>query len=163
MSLEAHNDLRKDLPLWDANEEHVVKVIREKWNLGQDFTADEIHTVRWFFIRLCGPFSIQPRRWLMYREIISFLISQFPQIFHVFWFLQLCGILEVNGFEIGDAHPFLGLFAVTSLIAHECVPNATHFENNDEGVMEVRAVVDMPAGTAITLCYDCALKVCATK
>ncbi|CAG7830443.1 unnamed protein product [Allacma fusca] len=92
MGLEAHNDIRKGLPLWDANEEHVVKVIRDEWKLGQDFTADEIHTI--------------------------------------------CGILEVNGFEIGDVYSFLGLFAVTSMLAHDCVPNATHFENIDEGVME---------------------------
>lgn len=44
------------------------------------------------------------------------------------------------------------------MIAHDCLPNAAHYENGDNGTLEIHAVVDIPAGAMITMCYDCSLK-----
>lgn len=46
MSLEHNNDIRKTLPVWLENEKYVVQVIQEKWGLKDQFTEDEIFSVR---------------------------------------------------------------------------------------------------------------------
>jgi hypothetical protein len=44
ISLEHHNEERKALPVW-KDDEKVVETIRENWNLGELFTAEEIFAV----------------------------------------------------------------------------------------------------------------------
>lgn len=44
MTLEHHNDERKNLPLWKGDEA-VAKIIREQWNLGEIFSEDDVHIV----------------------------------------------------------------------------------------------------------------------
>jgi len=72
---------------------------------------------------------------------------------------KVCGILEVNGFEMGDGWSFNGIFLKASMIAHDCIPNCSQSENIDEGCLEVNAITDIPTGTGITLCYDGSLEV----
>ncbi len=45
LTLEHHNEDRKNLPLW-TEDLLVAKIIREQWNLGELFSEDEIHIVR---------------------------------------------------------------------------------------------------------------------
>lgn len=44
LSLEHHNEDRKDLPLW-SDDISVAKIIREQWKLSELFSEDEIHIV----------------------------------------------------------------------------------------------------------------------
>jgi hypothetical protein len=46
MNLEAHNDIRRTLPLWRENTINVVEVILRDYNLYDCFTEEEAHTVR---------------------------------------------------------------------------------------------------------------------
>ncbi|CAL8087894.1 unnamed protein product [Orchesella dallaii] len=69
-----------------------------------------------------------------------------------------CGVYEVNGFEIGDFSKFGAIFPKASMIAHDCIPNAAHYVNEDDSTLEIHALLDIPAGTNITMCYDCSLK-----
>ncbi|KAJ6644603.1 SET domain-containing protein SmydA-8, isoform B [Pseudolycoriella hygida] len=113
LSLEHHNDDRKNLPLW--NEDIVAEqIIREQWNLGDLFTADEIHTV--------------------------------------------CGIYEVNGFEMGAFNTIASIFPFCSLITHSCIPNSGHFENVSDETLEVVSLVNIDKNAPITMCYDWCLK-----
>lgn len=45
------------------------------------------------------------------------------------------------------------------MLAHECVPNSGHFENMDDGTLEVVSLVDIPKNAPITMCYDWCLRV----
>ncbi|CAG9864919.1 unnamed protein product [Phyllotreta striolata] len=64
----------------------------------------------------------------------------------------VCGILEVNCFEIGHDVNVRGLYPKAFLMAHDCVPNTNH---NDEENYEltVRASTKIFQGQAITLSY----------
>lgn len=44
LTLEHHNDDRKNLPFW-KEDESVANIIRDQWKLGDLFTEDEIHNV----------------------------------------------------------------------------------------------------------------------
>lgn len=46
MQLEAHNEIRKNLPLWRENVINVVDVILRDWELREYFTPEEVHTVK---------------------------------------------------------------------------------------------------------------------
>lgn len=76
-----------------------------------------------------------------------------------FSLLQVCGIYEVNGFELGVFNSVASIFPTSSMITHNCVPNAGHFENMENGTLEVVSLVDIAANTPITMCYDWCLKV----
>jgi len=67
--------------------------------------------------------------------------------------------LEVNAFEIGDKHSFRGIFPEAAMMAHDCIPNTTHFENSVDGVLDIRAAIDMPPGTSLAICYAFSLEV----
>jgi hypothetical protein len=54
---------------------------------------------------------------------------------------------------------FGGIFPTSAMIAHDCVPNVGYFANMDELVLEIVSLTDIEANSAITLCYDCSLKV----
>jgi len=45
MKLEAHNEIRKTLPLWRENTINVVDIILRDYDLADVFTAEEAHTV----------------------------------------------------------------------------------------------------------------------
>lgn len=45
------------------------------------------------------------------------------------------------------------------MITHSCIPNSGHFENENEGCLEVVSLVDIAKDTPITMCYDWCLKV----
>ncbi|CAL8135441.1 unnamed protein product [Orchesella dallaii] len=114
MHLEAHNDIRKNLPLWRENMINVVIVILDQWHLFEYFSEEEIHTV--------------------------------------------CGILEVNSFELGEKYSFRGIFPMAAMMAHDCIPNTTHFQNGLDGILEVRAAIDIPAGSPLAICYAFSLE-----
>lgn len=72
---------------------------------------------------------------------------------------QICGVFEVNGFEMGVFNSIASLFPICSMITHNCVPNAGHFENTNDGTLEVVSFTDILPNTPITMCYDWCLKV----
>lgn len=60
ITLEHHNDERKNLPLW-KEDEAVAKIIREQWNLGEIFSDDDVHIVslislNWLVLHFIDPF-----------------------------------------------------------------------------------------------------------
>jgi hypothetical protein len=61
---------------------------------------------------------------------------------------------------MGDVWNFGGIFFQASMLTHSCIPNASQSENIEEGCLEVAALVDIPPGMPVTICYDSALKVC---
>ncbi|XP_021965910.1 SET domain-containing protein SmydA-8 [Folsomia candida] len=119
MQLEAHNEIRKNLPLWRENVINVVDVILRDWELREYFTPEEVHTV--------------------------------------------CGILEVNAFELGDKVSYRGIYPKAAMMAHSCLPNTTRFENPYSGILELRAAVDIPPGEPLTICYAFSLEATAQR
>ena len=67
--------------------------------------------------------------------------------------------MEVNAFELGQDFSFRGVFPTAAMIAHDCIPNTTHFEDSVKGVIYLRAATDIPSGTPITICYAYASEV----
>ncbi|XP_066992449.2 SET domain-containing protein SmydA-8 isoform X1 [Anabrus simplex] len=63
----------------------------------------------------------------------------------------ICGILEVNAFEIGQ-HGMRSLYPSAFLLAHDCVPNTSHCDD-DEYRITIRASRDINKGRPITLSY----------
>ncbi|XP_034250401.1 SET domain-containing protein SmydA-8 isoform X2 [Thrips palmi] len=63
---------------------------------------------------------------------------------------SVCGILEVNAFEVGDG--LRGLYDRAFLLAHDCTPNTSHADDETRA-LAVRASVDIPKGSLITLSY----------
>ena len=64
---------------------------------------------------------------------------------------KICGILEVNGFEI-PAPNFVGLYGQACLLEHACVPNSSRTFDAQMNVI-VRAAVDIEKGDHITTSY----------
>ncbi|CAK1550125.1 unnamed protein product [Leptosia nina] len=67
-------------------------------------------------------------------------------------------ILDANAFEIGNPYgrktvSRRGLYPVSSLMNHNCVPNTKHTFNEDNHMI-VKAVKPIPAGTELTTCYS---------
>lgn len=108
--MEAHNDLRKDIPmLWYRNQFRIVNQIREDWNI-TDFSEEEIHTV--------------------------------------------CGIIKVNCFGVGrEGIRGRSLYPTTSLLAHDCSPNARIILDSNDYSVSVRASRDIKEGEIITISY----------
>ncbi|XP_049803432.1 SET domain-containing protein SmydA-8-like [Schistocerca nitens] len=65
----------------------------------------------------------------------------------------VCGILEVNAFEIGPhGQSARSLFPAAFLMCHDCVPNTSHTDDQ-QCVLTVRASTRIPQGRPITLSY----------
>ncbi|KAJ8915038.1 hypothetical protein NQ315_016013, partial [Exocentrus adspersus] len=65
----------------------------------------------------------------------------------------ICGILEVNCFEIGQGINIRGLYPTAFLMSHDCVPNTNHTDEEDNYKLTVRASLKIPEGHPITLSY----------
>ncbi|KAK3926931.1 SET domain-containing protein SmydA-8, isoform A [Frankliniella fusca] len=63
---------------------------------------------------------------------------------------SVCGILEVNAFEVGDGQR--ALYDLAFLLAHDCTPNTSHADDESRA-LSIRASVPIPKGRAITLSY----------
>lgn len=73
----------------------------------------------------------------------------------------VCGVLEVNCFEIGQNEGRArALYDVAYLLAHDCSANTSHSDAPGTYEMRVRVVRDVRAGEAITLSYAYTLQVC---
>ncbi|CAH0563607.1 unnamed protein product [Brassicogethes aeneus] len=71
-----------------------------------------------------------------------------PEEIHV-----ICGILEVNCFEIGQQDVNIrGLYPKAFLMSHDCIPNTNHCDSDDYR-LTVRASVSIGEGSPITLSY----------
>uniref|UniRef100_A0A2P2I598 Protein msta-like n=1 Tax=Hirondellea gigas TaxID=1518452 RepID=A0A2P2I598_9CRUS len=64
---------------------------------------------------------------------------------------KVCGILEVNGFEI-PAPNFVGLYANACRLEHSCVPNTSRSFDEQMNVV-IRAAVPIKKGDHITISY----------
>ncbi|XP_030757180.1 SET domain-containing protein SmydA-8-like isoform X2 [Sitophilus oryzae] len=66
----------------------------------------------------------------------------------------ICGILEVNAFEIGQQGVNIrGLYPTSFLLSHDCVPNTNHTDHEDTYQLTIRASTDILEGQPITLSY----------
>lgn len=64
---------------------------------------------------------------------------------------KICGILEVNGFEI-PAPNFVGLYGRACLLEHSCLPNTLRTFDVEMNVI-IRAAVDIKKGEHLTTSY----------
>lgn len=75
----------------------------------------------------------------------------------------ICGILEVNAFEIGQQGINIrGLYPTSFLLSHDCVPNTNHTDQEDTYQLIVRASSKILQGHPITLSYAYTLQ-CTQK
>lgn len=67
----------------------------------------------------------------------------------------ICGILEVNAFEIGhEGVNIRGVYPTAFLMSHDCIPNTNHSDDgSDNFTLTVRASTNIPLGYPITLSY----------
>ncbi|KAF5291492.1 hypothetical protein FQR65_LT01804 [Abscondita terminalis] len=66
----------------------------------------------------------------------------------------ICGILEVNAFEIGQSGVNLrGLYPTAFLMSHNCVPNTNHTDEDCDYRLTVRASTEIEVEQPITLSY----------
>nr|XP_023028005.1 protein msta-like [Leptinotarsa decemlineata] len=66
----------------------------------------------------------------------------------------MCGVLEVNCFEIGQQGVNIrGLYPTAFLMAHDCVPNTNHTDENINYRLTVRASTHISPGYPITMSY----------
>lgn len=67
---------------------------------------------------------------------------------------SICGILEVNSFEIGQQGINIrGLYPTAFLMSHDCVPNTNHIDEENTFWLTVRASTTIELGEMITLSY----------
>ena len=67
---------------------------------------------------------------------------------------SICGILEVNSFEIGQQGINIrGLYPTAFLMSHDCVPNTNHIDEENTFRLTVRASTRIAPGQMITLSY----------
>lgn len=72
----------------------------------------------------------------------------------------VCGILEVNCFEIGqNGSRARALYDEAFLLSHDCSANTSHTDNPKNYEMAIRVIRDVPRGEAITLSYAYTLQV----
>ncbi|XP_039275634.1 SET domain-containing protein SmydA-8-like isoform X4 [Nilaparvata lugens] len=68
----------------------------------------------------------------------------------------VCGILEVNSFEVRTTYgvAIRGLYPNLAILSHNCVPNTTHSVNsNDNYRLTARATVDIKSGCELLTTY----------
>jgi len=66
---------------------------------------------------------------------------------------NVCGILEVNAFEVGpQGRSVRALYPAAYLMAHDCTPNTSHTDDAQQR-LSVRASVKISKGEPITLSY----------
>ncbi|KRT79705.1 SET domain-containing protein [Oryctes borbonicus] len=66
---------------------------------------------------------------------------------------SVCGILEVNCFEVGHGMSIRGLYPSAFLMSHDCVPNTNHIDEENNFRLTVRASTDILVNHPITLSY----------
>ncbi|CAG9767203.1 unnamed protein product [Ceutorhynchus assimilis] len=74
----------------------------------------------------------------------------------------ICGILEVNAFEIGQGVNIRGLYPTAFLLSHNCVPNTNHTDEEGTYHLTIRASTRIPEGHPVTLSYAYTLQ-CTQK
>lgn len=75
---------------------------------------------------------------------------------------RICGILEVNCFEVGGGHvtSVRALFPEAFLMCHDCVPNTNHTDDPVTHELVVRTTKALKKGEIISLSYAYTLQVC---
>lgn len=63
----------------------------------------------------------------------------------------ICGIIDVNGFEIPGPNA-IGLYGKACLLEHNCIPNTNRTFDSHFNII-IRAAVKIPKGCHITTCY----------
>lgn len=72
----------------------------------------------------------------------------------------VCGIIEVNCFEVGhEGAKGRALYPTSFLMAHDCSSNSTHTDNPENFSMQIRAMRDIKKGESITVNYGYILMV----
>lgn len=75
---------------------------------------------------------------------------------------RICGILEVNCFEVGGGHAGTSaraLFPEAYLMCHDCVPNTNHTDDPMTHELTVRTTKALKKGDIISLSYAYTLQV----
>lgn len=75
---------------------------------------------------------------------------------------RMCGILEVNCFEVGGGREAVAraLFSEAYLMCHNCVPNTNHTDDPITHELIVRTTKALKKGDIISLSYAYTLQVC---
>lgn len=73
----------------------------------------------------------------------------------------VCGILEVNCFEVGGRNgtSARALFPEAFLLCHDCTPNTNHTDDPNTHELIVRTTKALEKGEVISLCYAYTLQV----
>lgn len=75
---------------------------------------------------------------------------------------RMCGILEVNCFEVGGGQTSArALFPEAYLLCHDCVPNTNHTDDPTTHELVVRTTMPLKKGDVISLSYAYTLQVSA--
>ncbi|KAM7347903.1 SET and MYND domain containing, arthropod-specific, member 4 [Cochliomyia hominivorax] len=111
MLMESHLEMRRNNPeLWSHYESNVVTYLRDKWQMADQFSAEEIH--------------------------------------------RICGILDVNCFEIGQNFAKARtLYPSAFLLAHDCCPNTSHTDDPKTYDIILRTSRAVKKGESLTLSY----------
>lgn len=75
---------------------------------------------------------------------------------------RICGILEVNCFEVGGAQnssSARALYSEAYLMSHDCVPNTNHTDDPNTHELIVRTTKPLKKGDIISLSYAYTLQV----
>lgn len=66
---------------------------------------------------------------------------------------RVCGVCDTNSYQVSEGEGKVGraLFVAASLMNHSCTANTQHWYR--DGIMSVRAVVDIPEGAPVTYAY----------
>lgn len=144
-SMEAHLVRRKGTPIWNRHQEYIVEVL-------SSFVDWRIH-LEW----IQYPFQVLKDLNQLNQEDLSNDLVQ-----------KLCGILDVNSFEVRpkgaegnlmDSQCCLrGLYLKASLLTHDCIGN-TLVSVDDDFVMTVHASKPISSGEIIFFNYSNCLKV----
>lgn len=68
--------------------------------------------------------------------------------------LNIAALLDTNAFEVRLRDRKLrALYAISAMMAHECVPNTRHTFHGSDGNIAVSATTDIPEGTSLTVTY----------
>ncbi|BES92705.1 MYND finger [Nesidiocoris tenuis] len=67
--------------------------------------------------------------------------------------VRICGIIQINGHEVPLSEPaYISVYWVCSLLEHSCLPNCSK-TFTDSGQVLIRAAVDIPKGSHISISY----------
>lgn len=95
-----------------------------------------------------------PEVWNLNQTIVDRVVKDWKLEYTEEQVHSMCGVLEVNAFEIGQQGINIrGLYPSAFLMSHNCVPNTSHCDEEQDYKLSVRASTTIRTNQAITLSY----------